>query len=365
MSLPVELRQLLPLAAIATISFLAGCPSPRPKPTMGAMQASAASSMEEPAAPSQTASPVASLSSVGPRVPIEPPAPSVMSYLVWGPPQADGSIESTTTYWVAAEGSGPRIVGRTPGVVVFDGNDAWRWSTKEWRPRTVCDEKTSSTLAHESVFIGALVRKVGTNQQVDIVKGSNDPLECMSILDSRVSLIGSVGSLLFIDAYYHEYGGGAHGINQPTFIVFDLSSLATWEGWATEATVTDEAQRALRESVGENPRGRLSDGGYPYVNIVPSMLKPAWDPRGALRLTMCYQVADTNVPDLWPSLSHGPVQLGDCPGATIPARLSRHAQAPDTVVQFARRVNAAIGGWSALPAGVQAPAALIAQFTGT
>lgn len=292
------------------------------------------------------------------RAGVREPSPSSASFLVWGsPPESDGAPPSPSTYWLALEQGRARVVGRAAGVFVSDGREVWRWSTREWHRKTVCNVPTPGTFAEENVFVGAVAQKIGTDTVVEVIAGSNEPLECRNISESQTDLIGSVGPYLFVDSSFFDYGGGAHGAVQRRFLVFDLASRSALADWASEITAPEPEQKAIRESLGERPGSRSADGGKPYVKLAPSLVRPVYGARGVLSLSLCFEVMDTNVQDLWPSMSHGPLRVPDCATARIPARLAPHASVPAVVADLARGRGIVGAGWSSLPLGARMPTA--------
>ena len=346
-----------------TIEFVEAPAFPVPSPPASS-QAAPTQPVPSPVASSHPAPAPSAQAPAPPPRPVRAPAAGTTSTLVWSPGNPAAEDPSPTTYWIAAEPAGPRVVGTMRGVLVANGQDVWRWTTKEWHMKTKCDEATQGTFQDESIFVSAAVQRVGTDETVDIIAGSSEPLNCSATLSSESRVLGTVGPYVFLRHVDDDYGGGAHSIVIAEFIVFDLAARKQWNDWAKEITVPAAAQRPLALSLGADPTAKGDDGKPLYVDLQPSMVEPSYRDGRDLTLGLCFEVSTTNVAGLWPSMSHGGLLAQDCPAARIPKRLEPYRTSPPEVASFVRTRKVAVGGWSRLPVGAAMPSAVAALFVG-
>jgi hypothetical protein len=169
----------------------------------------------------------------------------------------------------------------------------------------------------------------------------------MATMDSRVELLGSVGSYVFVDSYYYAYGGGAHGINISQFAIWDIASRKQWLGWEKEIVLGQADIKRIEKAMGSADRSRQTNDNHPpWVKLRPYSAKPTFTADGKFSFECCFE-ADTNISDYNMAMSHGSIGAAECALGSVPQRFASFAQIPVAVVKFALdHAKEVIGGWS-------------------
>ena len=287
--------------------------------------------------------PVASVS-VEPVASARPPNPA--GVLVWAMSEPTAGERVPSTYWLASQSS--QVLGHVNGVLIAVGTDIWRWETKEFVSKIDCPDM-QDRFDKTSTFVGAALQRVGSEERLWVVSGSEEPTKCSATMDSRVDLLGSVGSYVFVDSYFCDYGGGAHGVNIPQFAVWDIASRKQWHGWEKEIISRQTDVKRIEKAMGHGDHSRQTNDNQPsWVKLRPYSAMPTFGADGKFSFEICFE-ADTNISDYNMAMSHGPLGAAECATARVPARFASFEQLPVAVVQFARNhAKEAIRGWSIL-----------------
>jgi hypothetical protein len=266
--------------------------------------------------------------------------------LVWTMSEPTPGERVISTYWLSSEGS--QVLGHVNGVLIAVGTDIWRWETKEFVSKIDCPDM-QDRFDKTSTFVGAALQRVGSDERLWVVSGSEEPTKCMATMDSRVDLLGSVGSYVFVDSYYYDYGGGAHGVNIPQFTIWDIASRKQWFGWENEIVSSQVDLKRIEKAMGHDDRSRqTNDNRPPWVKLRPHSAKPTFGTDGKFSFESCFE-ADTNISDYNMAMSHGPIGAAECALGRVPERFASFEQIPVAVVEFAREhAKEVIRGWSIL-----------------
>lgn len=307
-----------PAALIASLALISGCaarPGPTPVASIDIQLAPAPRSPEAQAAGDAGTSGVV---------------------LVWGS-AGDGAPRT----WHVGEGGA--VIGEEPGIVVATRSGVWRWEARAKEVETeACDlwDGDVREPGEGTATDAELVLRGGGERQVVIAAPDHDE---GNVFQHSAGVIGSVGGYLFIEERTYSDHCGAHGSEGAAFMVWDVERGAAVDLLAEVAGVPSlrRAAEATLEAQEEDPEGGWREGEP--MQLVK--LAPAYDARGALRLTAqfvrsaCYACSD----GAWSSYSRSAM----VPLPRSPARLAAWSEPPPAVQAFlAQTPGVKLGGWS-------------------
>ncbi len=285
-------------------------------------------------------------------------APASGDVLVWAGQSGDDpheqDLDTVRTYLLSTDASGTREAAEIPGVVVLYQGRAWRWTPVEKETAgCVCD---GTPVAGKGVTIGADLVGVGHDDRITIVA---PPDVCNADGPSpSVTLLSTIGPLLFVRSDHTEYGCGAHGIAVPQFVVWDLSTGQPLDLLhSVDVTVArQDAIRLLAPAPDAGAAAPVTD--IPDLELVT--LQPSFDTDGRLVLqggfkTWACHACTGSTSFTWGDYSRGVL----VPVRPLPAALEPFAIAPAAVRWFlATHPDRVVGGFSQPAPGQPVPAAL-------
>lgn len=172
---------------------------------------------------------------------------------------------------------------------------------------------------------------------------------------SSVTLLGTVGSLLFVRSDHTEYGCGAHGISVPQFVVWDMATSAPVD-LLHAIDVTTARTRALQQ-LGTAPAGSVAGPVPEPPDLELVTLQPGFAADGSLVLqggfkTFACHACTGATSFVWGQYSRGVLVAVD----TLPGALLPYAHAPEAVRWFVGAFpDRVVGGWSAPATGESLP----------
>lgn len=266
--------------------------------------------------------------------------------LVWAATAADDplsqDLDSVRTWWLSTDGDGTRVTGSIPGVVVLHDGKAWRWTPveKEINP-CVCND---APVAGKGVALGAdLVSLDGERVQVIA-----PPDYCNAEGPApSITLLATIGSMIFVRTDHTEYGCGAHGIAVPQFLVWDLASKQPVD--LLHAVDTSQARSDAMRVLAPSPLASAAQPAPAPSDLELVTLQPAYDQQGHLVLqggfkTWACHACTGATSFVWGQYSRGVL----VPLPNLPDRLRPFDSAPAAVTWFlAANPDWIVGGWSA------------------
>ncbi|AKU95222.1 hypothetical protein AKJ09_01886 [Labilithrix luteola] len=230
----------------------------------------------------------------------------------------------------------------TPGIQIAAQGATWVWTTRSERvPTRPCDfDLTHAPAQRGQVTRATLVRTSpggGVNEQLVVPPPT---IEDANEVDHSVTLLFTLGPLLFIEEQTYEYSCGAHGSISSAFIVWDAN-----EGKAVNVLDRLPDEPALIKRAEPKLEADALEAGGPLGQEPPQIteLLPVFRD-GQLRFeaqittSSCYACSD----GLWSSYTRS-VRLE----AEPPPVVAPWIAVPPTVAAFARdHKDVTIGGWS-------------------
>lgn len=263
-------------------------------------------------------------------------APQVeRSYLVW----VRDTTDEASTYRIDEEG---RVLERLDGIHIAVDGAEWGWQKERVTVRTQVDDEgcvIDDEVESESfVTRASLVRADGESTQVIVAPPM--PTDEASDYEHVVTLVRSVGPLLFVRQATYVYGCGAHGNLGAQAFVWDARQNAEVElahEIANLEALRSEATRMLEASDDAMPTEEDEVG--------LAELLPRFAPDGGLELSLrftgfaCYACSDED----WSSYTKS-VFLN---APSLPATLAPFAEVPAGVRTFlAEHPELELGGFS-------------------
>lgn len=280
------------------------------------------------------------------------PAPVEASFLVW----ARDTVGEARSYRLDDKGT---VLETVEGIVLqVDGNE-WRWQEErliqDGDIAKGCGEGEASEGGDDGksfVTRATIARTDGELSQliVDPETGEQEAGD----FEHEVSLIRSIGPLLFIRQATHVYGCGAHGNLGASAFVWDISKNAEVE-LRTELGKLGSLKREAEELMASDDDPIASED----EEVTLAELFPSFTPQGDIELRLrftgfaCYACSDGE----WSSYTKSVL----LPSPKLPKTLAAHGQAPEAVRAFiAKHPELELGGWSAQHRKADRPSASMA-----
>lgn len=257
----------------------------------------------------------------------------------------------TTLVWARAKDGTPSTyrlstgtaAGPTPGIQIAAQGATWAWTTRsEQVPTRACDfDPTHAPAQRGQVTRAALVRtSPGSGGAAEQVVVAPPTIEDANEVDHSVSLLFSLGPLLFIEEKTYEYSCGAHGAVSSAFFVWDANEGKTvnvLDRLPNEPALLKKAEPEL-EAEGAEAVGPLGHDSPKITELLPVFRDGQLRFEAQITTVSCYACSD----GLWSSYTRS-VRLDTEP----PPVVAPWVAVPPTVATFAREHrDLTIGGWS-------------------
>lgn len=229
----------------------------------------------------------------------------------------------------------------TAGIQIAAQGGTWAWTTRaEQVPTRPCDfDPTHAPAQRGQVTRAALVRTSGAGAAEQLVVTPPTITDANEV-DHSVTLLFSLGPLLFIEEKTYEYSCGAHGGVSSSFLVWDANEGKTvnvLDRLPNEPALLKKAEPEL-EADGAEAGGPLRHDSPQITELLPVFRGGQLRFEAQITTVSCYACSD----GLWSSYTRS-VRLETEPPAVVAPWIA----VPPTVVTFARdHKDLTIGGWS-------------------
>lgn len=260
--------------------------------------------------------------------------------LVWA---RDAETGEASTYRVDDAGN---VLDRTPGIRIAARGTEWSWTTAPVTvPTEACEDDRGGVREPpgEGSSVRATLAPVGPSAAApQVLVEGRAATEAANALTRRVTVVASLGPLLFVEDETYVYACGAHGFTTKSFFVWDVE-----RGAVVDANVLGDAAPALAKGrialreADEDPGGADFGDGPEVTEIVPVFHEGRVSFEAQVTAAACYACGDGR----WSSYTRS-VRVPATPTAT----LATHAAASPTLAAlaaFARRhPEVRVGGLS-------------------
>ncbi|MEZ4224633.1 MAG: hypothetical protein R3B13_27025 [Polyangiaceae bacterium] len=247
--------------------------------------------------------------------------PGARGYLAWGYHK-----EQLVSRWYSLERGHVVEAGSAPAVMIADGDTVWRIDHQETKLELPsCAVILGTTGPDDSKGEGTLTQvwaqELGGARRHMLVSAERP--EGATEYQHSVRMLGSVGTLLFLEESEYDYSCGAHGGTSKGFVAADVKSgFNTDVLTPTERSKIDRAEGVLarRWFLGEGVFPEDDGDGVELVRLVPHYVRGALTVDALFAAPTCYACSDGE----WSSYTTTKsIEL-----AVIPARLREGSRLP-------------------------------------